>query len=168
LFKLRGLQQIATRSVRFLRTSAFSSTSNSKRFRGYHMRVKKPALIFASISLATAFLIAGAKQVTIREFDVPTPKSRPHDPAVAPDGSLWYTGQAANKLGRLDPATQKFKEFPLKTPGSGPHGLVADPHGTTSGSPRSRRGTLASWLPRQARSLSITCRMAPTILTLRF
>ena len=39
---------------------------------------------------------------------MPTPKSRPHDPAVAPDGSLWYTGQAANKLGSLDPATQKF------------------------------------------------------------
>jgi len=24
--------------------------------------------------------------VQIREYDVPTPKSRPHDPAVAPDG----------------------------------------------------------------------------------
>ncbi|PYV55434.1 MAG: hypothetical protein DMG98_15405 [Acidobacteria bacterium] len=93
------------------------------------MRVKKLALIFASISLATAVLIAASKRVTIKEFDVPTPKSRPHDPAVAPDGSLWYTGQAANKLGRLDPATQKFKEFPLKTPGSGPHGLVADSQG---------------------------------------
>ena len=36
---------------------------------------------------------------------MPTPKSRPHDPALAPDGSLWYTGQLANKLGRLDPKT---------------------------------------------------------------
>jgi virginiamycin B lyase len=35
----------------------------------------------------------------------------------------------ANKLGRLDPATGKFKEFPLKTPGSGPHGLAADTEG---------------------------------------
>jgi len=31
-------------------------------------------------------------KVTIREYDVPTPNSRPHDPAVAPDGALWYTG----------------------------------------------------------------------------
>jgi streptogramin lyase len=62
------------------------------------MRVKKSALFFASISLATGVLIAASKHVTIKEFDVPTPKSRPHDPAVAPDGSLWYTGQAANKL----------------------------------------------------------------------
>jgi len=42
----------------------------------------------------------------------------------APDGSLWYTGQGANKLGRLDPKTGEFKEYPLKTPNSGPHGLV--------------------------------------------
>jgi len=67
--------------------------------------------------------------VQIKEFEVPTPRSRPHDPAVAPDGSLWYTGQSANKLGRLDPKTGEFKEFPLKTPASGPHGLVADKDG---------------------------------------
>src|SRR5947199_7589792 len=98
-------------------------------FRRCLMRVKKFALIFAAISLATAVLIAASKQVTIKASDASTPKSRPHDPAVAPDGSLWYTGQAANKPGRLDPATQKFKEFPLKPPGSGPHGLVADSQG---------------------------------------
>ncbi len=71
----------------------------------------------------------GTLNVRIVEYEVPTPKSRPHDPAVAPDGSLWYTGQAANKLGRLDPKTGEFKEYPLKTPNSGPHGLVADKDG---------------------------------------
>lgn len=68
-------------------------------------------------------------KVSIREWDVPTPKSRPHDPAVAPDGSLWYTGQFVNKLGRLDPATGAMREFALKTEKSGPHGLVADRDG---------------------------------------
>lgn len=72
---------------------------------------------------------AGTLNVQIKEYEVPTPKSRPHDPALAPDGSLWYTGQAANKLGRLDPKTGQFKEYPLKTPDSGPHGLVADKEG---------------------------------------
>src|SRR6266700_2549125 len=66
---------------------------------------------------------------SIREYDVPTPNSRPHDPAVAPDGALWYTGQLANKLGRLDPKSGEIKEYPLKTPGSGPHGLAADKDG---------------------------------------
>lgn len=77
--------------------------------------------------LCSAALWAG--DVTIKEWDVPTPNSRPHDPAVAPDGALWYTGQMANKLGRFDPATGAFKEYPLKTPDSGPHGLVADRDG---------------------------------------
>ena len=73
--------------------------------------------------------VAGELKVSIREWDVPTEKARPHDPAVSPDGALWVTEQEANKLGRLDPATGEFKEFPLKTPHSGPHGLVADREG---------------------------------------
>lgn len=76
-----------------------------------------------------ALAAIGTLTVQIKEYEVPTPKSRPHDPALAPDGSLWYTGQAANKLGRLDPSTGAFKEYPLKTPHSGPHGLVADQQG---------------------------------------
>ena len=80
------------------------------------------ATIVASAAVATL-------NVQINEYEVPTAKSRPHDPALAPDGSLWYTGQGANKLGRLDPKTRQFKEYPLKTAGSGPHGLVADKDG---------------------------------------
>jgi virginiamycin B lyase len=45
---------------------------------------------------------------------VPTPNSRPHDPAPVAAGSLWYTGQMANKLGRLDPTTGETKEYPPK------------------------------------------------------
>jgi virginiamycin B lyase len=84
---------------------------------------------FALAITIAAFLTAGTLNVQIKEYEVPTPKSRPHDPALAPDGSLWYTGQGANKLGRLDPKTGQFKEYPLKTPNSGPHGLVADKEG---------------------------------------
>src|SRR5437016_8960860 len=73
-----------------------------------------------------ASIAAMASEVSIEEWDVPTENSRPHDPAVAPDGALWFTEQRANKLGRLDPRTGQMKEFPLRTPGSGPHGLVAD------------------------------------------
>jgi virginiamycin B lyase len=79
--------------------------------------------------VTAAAIIPGAVKVTIQEWDVPTPGSRPHDPMYAPDGSAWYTGQMANVLGRFDPKTQQFKEYPLKTPNSGPHGLVADRDG---------------------------------------
>ncbi len=68
-------------------------------------------------------------KLVIEEWDVPTRNSHPHDPAVAPDGSLWYTGQMSNTLGRLDPVTGEIREYRLKTPNSGPHGLVADRDG---------------------------------------
>ena len=49
--------------------------------------------------------------------------------APSTDGSIWYTGQLAGVLGRLDPDTGQIKEFPLKTPHTGPHGLAEDKDG---------------------------------------
>ena len=69
---------------------------------------------------------ASPAKIAGKEWDVPTPNSHPHDPALAPDSALWYAGQDSNTLGRLDPVTGKVREFQLKTPDSGPHGLVAD------------------------------------------
>jgi virginiamycin B lyase len=86
------------------------------------------SLIAVSIAIL-ALGATGTLPVEIKEYDVPTPHARPHDPAVGRDGALWVTEQGANKLGRLDPSTGKFREYPLKTPGSGPHGLVADREG---------------------------------------
>jgi virginiamycin B lyase len=73
--------------------------------------------------------IAGPVQVTFQIWSAATPGSRPHDPLAASDGSLWYTGQMANVLGRVDPKTGEIKEYPLKTAHSGPHGLVEDKDG---------------------------------------
>ena len=73
-----------------------------------------------------ALAATGTLDANIKEYDVPTPNARPHDPAIGPGGSLWTTEQKANKLGELDPSTGKFREFPLRTADSGPHGLVAD------------------------------------------
>jgi virginiamycin B lyase len=90
-------------------------------------------LVAAATALLTAFVpsapAATELNLPIREYALPIPDSRPHDPARAPDGALWYTAQRGNALGRLDPATGKIREFPLKTPESGPHGLVADAAG---------------------------------------
>jgi len=68
-------------------------------------------------------------KVTIKEWAVPTKGAHPHDPAVGVDGALWFTEQMANKIGRLDPKTGEFKEYPLKVTNSGPHGLVSDREG---------------------------------------
>src|SRR6266403_3407092 len=85
-------------------------------------------IALASRGAAPATEVSELK-VTIREWDVPTKGAHPHDPAVAPDGALWFTEQLQNKLGRLDPASGAFKEYPLKIEDSGPHGLVADANG---------------------------------------
>jgi len=73
-------------------------------------------------------VISSPVKVTFKEWKVPTPGSRPHDPLAAPDGSMWYSGQMANVLGHLDPKTGKIKEYTLP-PQSGPHGLTFGPDG---------------------------------------
>jgi len=90
-----------------------------------------PALgVVLGIALVTAAApISDSVDVKIEEWQTPSNPPYPHDPAVAPDGSIWYTGQRANVIGRFDPKTQQFKEFALPTDKSGPHGLQADKDG---------------------------------------
>jgi virginiamycin B lyase len=76
-----------------------------------------------------AAVIEGPAQASIKLFNVPTPGSRPHDPAAAKDGAIWYAGQTSNKLGRVDPKTGEVKEYTLKVPHSAPHGLMEDREG---------------------------------------
>ena len=84
---------------------------------------------FPAKAESTAVIVPGSVQVSIREWVVPTAGSRPHDPLAAPDGSIWYTGQMANVLGRVDPKTGAIREFHPAVAGSGPHGLVMDRDG---------------------------------------
>jgi len=76
-----------------------------------------------------AVIVNGPLKASMKIFQATTPGARPHDPLAARDGSLWYTGQMANVLGRVDPKTGNVKEYPLKTAHSGPHGLVEDKDG---------------------------------------
>jgi virginiamycin B lyase len=78
---------------------------------------------------AKAAVIKGPLKVSMKIYKAPTPGSRPHDPLAARDGSLWYSGQMANVLGRVDPKTGKVREYKLKTAHSGPHGLKEDADG---------------------------------------
>jgi virginiamycin B lyase len=80
-------------------------------------------------NIPKAVIISGPVSVNIKEWLAPTLGQRPHDPLAARDGSIWWTGQYANRLGRLDPRTGAMKEFPLDTPNSGPHGLDEDGEG---------------------------------------
>jgi virginiamycin B lyase len=84
--------------------------------------------VFLLIAAAAAMVSAADVTVRITEWDL-AEGTFPHDPAVAPDGALWYTGMQSNTIGVLDPKTGKIREYKIPTPDSGPHGLVADDRG---------------------------------------
>src|SRR5678815_3133588 len=46
---------------------------------------------FPARSRPGAKLIPGNVKITISEWQVPTPGSRPHDPLATADGAIWYT-----------------------------------------------------------------------------
>jgi virginiamycin B lyase len=68
-----------------------------------------------------------ASDYAFEEYDVP-PGNGPHDVAPAPDGTVWYTAQAAGLLGRLNPETGSAAQI-LLGPGSAPHGVIVGPDG---------------------------------------
>jgi len=65
----------------------------------------------------------------MRTWDVPSPGALPHDPAVDPQGNIWFTLQQAGQLARFTPDTEEWKLFRVLTANSGPHGLVSDTKG---------------------------------------
>ena len=73
-------------------------------------------------------LLAGPALAEKAEYFPVTAGDHPHDVAPAPDGTVWYTGQRAGVLGRLDPKTGKVERIPLGE-GSAPHGVIVGPDG---------------------------------------
>ena len=55
-------------------------------------------------------------------------KGRPRDPYVAPDGMVWFCGQADNYIARLNPESGEMKRFAVPE-GSHPHNLIVDSEG---------------------------------------
>ena len=96
--------------------------------------MRKVLVLIAMLSAISALTLAAPAisdnvDVKFEQWMTPSTPAYPHDPAVAPDGSVWYTGQRANVVGRFDPATHQFKEYALPTKNSGPHGLQPDRDG---------------------------------------
>ena len=81
---------------------------------------------FALAALVLAVVSPGAA-AEVKYFNVPQ-GDHPHDVAPAPDGTVWYTGQRAGVLGRLNPDTGQVDRIPLGE-GSAPHGVIIGPDG---------------------------------------
>ncbi len=86
--------------------------------------------LLATLAAAPAHPVALPDSVTvpIREWTVPWERTRPRDPAVAPDGKIFFVGQVGNYLARLDPVSGEFKRFEIDS-GTHPHNVIVDARG---------------------------------------
>src|SRR5919109_3232474 len=89
------------------------------------MEVDMRRMMLGSL-IAVASVVSAAAQ-EVRYYDVPKGDG-PHDVAAAPDGTVWYTGQLAGVLGRLDPKSGAVERIPIGS-GSAPHGVIVGPDG---------------------------------------
>src|SRR5437870_8517656 len=64
----------------------------------------------------------------ITEFPVPTASSESRGIAPGPDGSLWFTEEQGNHIGRIS-TSGAVTEFAVPTASSGPHGIAPGPDG---------------------------------------
>jgi virginiamycin B lyase len=63
-----------------------------------------------------------------QEWEVPWENTRPRDPYVGPDGSVWFVGQQGDYIGHLDPESGEMHRFALPE-GAGPHNVIVDDEG---------------------------------------
>ena len=81
-------------------------------------------LVLVALALLTPAAAGAADQ---QYFQLPK-GDYPHDVAVAPDGTVWFSGQPHGVAGHLDPATGALTHIPLGK-NSAPHGVVIGPDG---------------------------------------
>jgi virginiamycin B lyase len=81
----------------------------------------------ASLTILSPPVVAQQANFDLKEWDVEW-GGRTRDPAVAPDGKVWFVGQAGNYIAVFDPKTEQFKRYEIE-PGTNPHTLIVDPKG---------------------------------------
>ena len=76
----------------------------------------------------TPTLVPGDVKITFEQWHTPTLGQRSRDPVEAPDGSIWWAGQRANLIGRINPATGEMQEYLLPA-NAMPHSVTPDSDG---------------------------------------
>ena len=95
---------------------------------GGNMAKRLLGIVFVVTMLASLLPAAEPVEVKITEWEVPWQETRPRDPSVAQDGTIWFVGQRGNYVANLNPATGEFKKFDLEE-GTGPHTQILDDKG---------------------------------------
>lgn len=76
----------------------------------------------------TPTLIKGDVQINFTQWQTPTLGQRSRDPIEAEDGMIWWAGQRANLIGRINPKSGEMKEFILPKSAM-PHTVTTDDAG---------------------------------------
>ena len=86
-------------------------------------------MIRFALALAAAIAVSASAQAKLVFHTFPVlAGAGPHDVYPAPDGTVWFTAQAAGKLGRLDPKIGRSDLIALGR-GAAPHGVIVGPDG---------------------------------------
>jgi len=74
-------------------------------------------------------LLKEADRVSLKftEWNVEWQNTRPRDPYVSPDGSVWFVGQVGDYVARLDPVSGEMQRYEI--PKAGPHTVIVDAQG---------------------------------------
>lgn len=67
------------------------------------------------------------------QYDIPRRDTVPHDIEVDANGTPWYPDQSRMFIGKLDPKTGAFTEYPLPELPKGRVGGISDPHADLDG-----------------------------------
>ncbi len=65
------------------------------------------------------------RDCAIVEFPVPTPNASVRGVAVGADGTLWFTENFSNKIGRMSPDGCAIGEYDIPVSASGPRCITA-------------------------------------------
>jgi virginiamycin B lyase len=70
----------------------------------------------------------GSLEISFHEWVAPQLGQRARDPVEAPDGAIWYVGQRANTIGRINRETEQIREWLLPARAL-PHSVNVDAQG---------------------------------------
>ena len=59
-----------------------------------------------------------------------SPPRRLHDAHLSQNGDVWYVDTAGMQIGKLDPRTAAFIDYPVRNPNARGHGITQDANGT--------------------------------------
>jgi streptogramin lyase len=122
-------EAVAGQWVQLLPGSQFAAYDLNTNGTSSTIRYGTPQEDTQHLGFFTGRLYADGRPIySITEFNILPATSRPYWVAAGPDGNLWFTDYATNRIGRVTMAGA-VTEFPVPTTDSGPNGITAGPDG---------------------------------------